>query len=164
MIKNFLNKINIKVIIFACFLFLTTVLVFAYFLTKNSSTNQPLPSLNPNLKTKIPSQSKAQEDFSRLDKEIKIEKVDPPSIGNELKSIYQQNPWLEQLPLRTKRYVILYDWELKSIRIRIIVDASSSISYDNQIKSIKEEALKNLQKIGVDINKVPFYYVVSPFN
>jgi hypothetical protein len=161
------KKTNLKTICFACLLFISLTLLFVYLFNKSADKNQTktpktAPSFSPSSGFDINKQTLPKEDFARLDKEIKTEIVDPPSIGNDLKNTYKKMPWLEKLPIRKKSFVLIYDWEEKAVRARIIVDALSPAAYETQVEEIKKNIVLELQTIGVDLNKVPVYYVYTP--
>lgn len=94
--------------------------------------------------------------------QLKKERLDDPLIGGQLKEIYAQKPWLNKLPVATKSYVIVYDWQKNQIRVRIIIAASSTLSYEQQVNQIKSESIKKLEEIGVDLTKEKAYYTFTP--
>ena len=116
----------------------------------------PLPWISP---SPFPTASPS---LSDLDQQIKMEDIDDPAIGEELRKIYRQRPWLEKLPLKSKSYIIIFDWAKESIRVRMMIDTDSSLSREAQIAKIKTEAPKQLAEIGVDLNKEKIYYTFTP--
>jgi len=68
-------------------------------------------------------------------------------------SLYKEKPWLSALPLKSKNYVVVYDFQKKEIRARLIIDSLSPLSQEEQISLIKNEVLQKLRKIGVDTEK-----------
>lgn len=99
---------------------------------------------------------------SPFDEEIRKEKIDDPSIGQEVEKFYSQKPWLKNLPLVTNSYVVVYDWQKMAIRARIIIKTDSPLSREKQISQIKNSISKKLKKIGVDLNKEKLYYTFTP--
>ncbi|EKD53440.1 MAG: hypothetical protein ACD_61C00042G0003 [uncultured bacterium] len=64
-------------------------------------------------------------------------------------------PWYKYLPIVQKDYVIVYDFDKKSFRIRITnKNASESLK-----TNIINEAINSLVKIGVDMTKFTYYII-----
>ncbi|OGD52602.1 hypothetical protein A3J78_01215 [Candidatus Beckwithbacteria bacterium RBG_13_35_6] len=97
-----------------------------------------------------------------LDQQIKNERIDDPLAGLEIVDYKNQNPWLYQLPITTDSYVIVYNWEKKAIRARLIIKPDTGMSYDDQVESLKKEVKEKLTTIGVDLNKTPVYFTFIP--
>lgn len=96
------------------------------------------------------------------DEQIQKENIDNPINSENVVQMRQNYPWLNLLPLETKNYVIMYDWPKKSLRIRIIVNATSSAAYEEQVAQIKKEVNQKLKEIGVDLNTFKLYYTFTP--
>lgn len=63
-------------------------------------------------------------------------------------------PWYPRLPIETKEYRIVYDFEKESFRIRLLVPTKTP----EEKKSLIQKALENLKKIGVE-EPVVYYEV-----
>lgn len=70
--------------------------------------------------------------------------------GQALESLHQQYPWYSQLPIETKDFRIIYDFDKKSFRIRLLQPSSPEI---------KQKALDALKNIGVDLNQFSYYFL-----
>lgn len=67
-----------------------------------------------------------------------------------LTELHNKYPWYSKLPIETKDYRIVYDFEKNSFRIRILTESS---------ESLKNDALNKLRSIGVDTNTIPYYFI-----
>jgi len=70
---------------------------------------------------------------------------DALKYGQALKDLNQKYPWYSKLPIETKDYRIIYDFDKEMFRIRI---KSTSETSDNT-KPIIQNALSDLKRIGV---------------
>ena len=84
-----------------------------------------------------------------------LQSVDDLIFSEAFEEFIIDYPWYVSLPIETDKYHIVYDFERKSFRIRIIVP----ISDKNQEEIIIENALNDLKTIGLSepIN----YYVIK---
>lgn len=62
------------------------------------------------------------------------------------------NPWIMSLPIENSNYRIVYDYNEKSFRIRILVSVDST-----QKQKLINQALADLKKIGVTTTPIPYY-------
>ena len=77
--------------------------------------------------------------------------------GQALTSLSKQYPWYPKLPIETKDYRIVYDFDKNMFRIRIL----SAAATNDEIKSFTQNALSDLKKIGVS---EPIKYYVLDIN
>lgn len=111
-------------------------------------------STQPSLETKPPEVTPQEQTKNQGRGDIEFDKV--------FSDLYEKKPWLKKLPLTSENYVIVYDFEKKAIRVRLILNANSSLSREEQISQIKNEVRNRLQKIGVDLTTEEIYYTFLP--
>jgi len=70
--------------------------------------------------------------------------------GQAIKTLVQQYPWYPKLPIETKDFRIIYDFDKKSFRIRILTQPTDVI---------KQVAIDKLKEIGVDLTKFTYYFI-----
>lgn len=70
------------------------------------------------------------------------------------KNILNEFPWYNKIPIITKDFVIVYDYERRDFRIRLLVAPDSL-----KLEEVKKEALDRLIKINVDPQKEGYYYL-----
>ena len=75
---------------------------------------------------------------------------DSLKYGQAIKELNQKYPWYSQLPIETKDFRIVYDFDKNSFRIRLLTQAS---------ETIKQAAVDKLKEIGVDLNKFSYYFL-----
>jgi hypothetical protein len=73
-----------------------------------------------------------------------MELPDDMKYAQALTSLNEQYPWYSKLPIETKDYRIVYDFDKKMFRIRFLSSITSV-----QIKALTQNALNSLKKIGV---------------
>lgn len=71
--------------------------------------------------------------------------------------LIKKYPWYTKLPLETKDYRIIYDFEKNQFRIRIF---NAQIT-TTQKQAVLNTALSSLSKIGVDTKKYSYYTVLG---
>lgn len=81
--------------------------------------------------------------------------ADDLAFGNAYKLFIEKYPWYQRLPIERKEYRIVYDFETKSFRIRILVPVENK----EQETSFINAALKDIEAIGY--KGVPSYYVLK---
>jgi hypothetical protein len=77
--------------------------------------------------------------------------------GQAMTAITQQYPWYPKLPIVTKDYQIVYDFDKQMFRIRI----KSVSPITTEVKTITQSALNDLKNIGV---QEPIKYYVLDAN
>ena len=77
--------------------------------------------------------------------------------GQALTTITQQYPWYPKLPVDTKDYTIIYDFDKQMFRIRI----KSVSPATSDVKTLTQSALNDLVNIGV---QEPIKYYVLDAN
>jgi len=77
-------------------------------------------------------------------------------FGQTWTEFIKQNPWYKSLPIETKTYRIIYDFEKKSFRIRLLITPSPT-----ERQTIVQQALNDLEKIGVNLKETS-YTVLEP--
>lgn len=106
--------------------------------TPETVYKEAVPQTNPDL-SEIEQQQQAEQDFFITMQEI------------------QKNyPWYSKLPLETKDYLIIYDWDKKKFLISVKYPASSP-----NVKTAQDSALLGLRNIGVDPDKWGYYIVTQ---
>lgn len=91
--------------------------------------------------------------------------IDPDTVpasdsfeyNQALVEIIQKYPWYPSLPLETKDYRVIYDFEKNQFRIRIF---NSKLS-PSQKQNILDSALVNMRRIGVDTSKYSYYVILG---
>lgn len=71
--------------------------------------------------------------------------------------LIKKYPWYTSLPLETKDYRVIFDFEKDKFRIRIF---NSRVS-PSQKQNILDSALVNMRRIGVDTNKYSYYVILG---
>jgi hypothetical protein len=82
---------------------------------------------------------------------------DDAKYGQALTTLSQQYPWYPKLPIETKDYRIVYDFDKNMFRIRIL----STTAISDEIESFTQSALSDLKNIGVS---EPIKYYVLDVN
>jgi hypothetical protein len=67
-----------------------------------------------------------------------------------LNDLHKNYPWYSKLPVETKDYRIIYDFDKQSFRIRILTQSTDQI---------KQSAISRLKGLGVDLTKFSYYFV-----
>lgn len=67
-----------------------------------------------------------------------------------MENLFQQYPWYSKIPIETKDYRIIYDFDKNSFRIRLLTTSTDVI---------KQSAINSLKAIGVDLNKFTYYFI-----
>lgn len=93
---------------------------------KNKTTNIPTPSPTPELQSSNP------------------DLPDDEKYSSALIAINEEYPWYSKLPIETRNYRIVYDFDKKMFRIRFLLEISSS-----QIATFTQNALDDLKDVGV---------------
>ncbi len=96
----------------------------------------PLATLNY---TTVPLNQLTKEEETRLQTESDY------LFGQEEIKLSQEKPWLDQLPIATKEYTVVYDYDLQKIRIRL-----KTVFTEAQ----KKELLQTLAQKGIPTNNV----------
>lgn len=77
-----------------------------------------------------------------------------------LVEIIQKYPWYPSLPLETKDYRVIYDFEKNQFRIRIF----NSKLTPAQIRDVTTAALRHMTKIGINTITYTYYVVLGTTN
>lgn len=75
------------------------------------------------------------------------------------KEFYETYPWYSKLPIETDDYVIVYNFEKKAFRIRLLTLGEDALGAE--IEATKNRALDSLEAIGVDLNKYDYYILTE---
>jgi len=70
--------------------------------------------------------------------------------NNAVKNLFKEHPWYSHMPIITENYHISYDFNKKSFRIDLITKTT---------EEIKQQALKSLENIGIDIKTQDYYFL-----
>jgi hypothetical protein len=90
-------------------------------------------------------------------KEGSLQSQADKEFSDTYKNFIQKYPWYIKMPIENKNYRIVYDFDKKKFRIRIL---SSSATFDD-VKTLVHEALVDLENAGV---KEPIEYYVLDSN
>lgn len=71
-------------------------------------------------------------------------------FSNTIERAYKEQPFLQKLPIETPNYIIVYDYNKKLIRVRLL---------STEKILIKKEIEKKLKEIGVDLSIVKIEYL-----
>ncbi|MDZ4229156.1 MAG: hypothetical protein U1C50_02785 [Patescibacteria group bacterium] len=67
-----------------------------------------------------------------------------------IKAVHDQFPWYAKMPIEAPDYRIVYDFDKKSFRIRLLTKST---------ETIKQAALDQLETIGVDLKQYEYYFI-----
>lgn len=76
-------------------------------------------------------------------------------VGEAQIKASQEYPWNRYLPIVREKYTIIFNFDKNAFRIRINVENPNP----SERQSIINDALKDLEEIGVDTNKVKYYVI-----
>ncbi|MFH2062268.1 MAG: hypothetical protein ABIJ43_04755 [Candidatus Beckwithbacteria bacterium] len=139
---------NKKIIILLISLITIIIILFILSFPKTQNKSNLTPSLNPNPPAILP---KNQFNLDQLEiQKLTREYQNAQNFGQALTSLHQKYPWYSKLPIETKDYIIIYDFDKNSFRIRLLTQIS---------KEIKQSAIDQLNKIEVDLNKFSYYFL-----
>jgi hypothetical protein len=79
-----------------------------------------------------------------------IETPNDQVYNQAVTSVVEKYPWYPQIPIETKDYRIIYDFEKNSFRIRLLTQST---------EDLKQSALTKLKNIGVDLAKFNYYFI-----
>ncbi|MGB9706482.1 MAG: Ig-like domain-containing protein [Microgenomates group bacterium] len=96
------------------------------------------------------------------EEQAKLQAIGDISFNEAITLLYQKKPWLKKLPIVNNKYVIVYDFEDQAIRVRLITDATSKLSQEEQVSQIKNAAFKELENIGVNLSEEKINWVFIP--
>ena len=71
-------------------------------------------------------------------------------FSNTIEKAYKEQPFLQKLPIETPKYIIVYDYNKKLIRVRLL---------SKEKILIKEEIKNRLKEIGVDLLAIKVEYL-----
>lgn len=116
----------------------------------------PGPKTSPTLTPKSsPAWPIDQPPPPHIQQQLQQQTQDDLLYGQTILELQKQQPWLKQLPITTNNFRIVYDFEKQSFRIRILTVPAS----DEELQTIKQQALAALEKIGVDTATQPYYFI-----
>lgn len=107
---------------------------------------QPKSNMSTNTPSPLPSPTKPGAVELPKDKEF----------AQTIENVVQQYPWYPKLPIETKDYRIIYDFDNNMFRIRFL-----STTAPIEIKTLTQSALNDLKNIGV---KDPIKYYLLDSN
>jgi len=70
--------------------------------------------------------------------------------NNALKDLFEKYPWYNHMPIITENYHIFYDFNKNAFKIRLITETT---------EEIKQQALKSLEDINIDIKTQDYYFL-----
>lgn len=80
--------------------------------------------------------------------------------------ITQQNltnyPWLNSLPLESSQFFVFFNIQQKAFEGTIYPNKNSSLSIEEQVKSIKSAVLQQLATMGIPTTIYPFVWTITP--
>lgn len=85
----------------------------------------------------------------QLNEQARLQGIKDLEFGETVKQIYKDLPFLAKLPISNSKYTLVYDFDKKTIRVRLYTDRSQ----------VETEINDLLKSIGVDIKKYPPYYL-----
>lgn len=71
-------------------------------------------------------------------------------FSNTIEKAYKEQPFLQKLPIETPNYIIVYDYNKKLIRVRLL---------STEKTLIKKEIENKLKEIGVDLSIIKIEYL-----
>ena len=92
----------------------------------------------------------------QLESEGKLQAEGDTAYNDATRRFVEDNPWYTSLPIETKEYRIVYDYDKKMFRIRFLQEQTD----EQTIKTIIEDALKKLKKAGAE--EPIKYYTMQP--
>ncbi len=115
----------------------------SFFSRSKTKTTTPSPSPSPSVKNQF--------NLNKLNPQESAQLIqDDLKYGQALEKLNQTYPWYSQLPIETKDYRIIYDFDKNSFRIRLLTQVS---------ETIKQAALDKLKSVGVDLNQFSYYFL-----
>lgn len=119
------------------------ILMISFFSRSKTKTTIPTPSPKPSAKNQFNLNGLSPtESAQQLQNDLKF--------GQALEALNRKYPWYSQLPIETKDFRIVYDFDKNSFRIRLLTQSS---------ESIKQAAVDKLKEVGVDLNKFSYYFL-----
>ena len=85
----------------------------------------------------------------QLNEQARLQGVKDLEFGETVKQVYEDLPFLAKLPVSNAKYTLVYDFDKKTVRVRLYTDRSQ----------VETEINDLLKSIGVDIKKYPPYYL-----
>lgn len=133
-------KKYIKILIILISIVSTIFIVFVFIKSKNKDV--PIPTSTP---------SSSPTPIPVLDSQL----PDDEKYSQAITEIHEEYPWYSEMPIEKEKYTIVFDFQKKSFRIRLLL----SSPLESLIKSLTIEAINDLREIGV---KEPVnYYVID---
>lgn len=90
-----------------------------------------------------------------LQQQMQLQTQEDLKSGQVIDNLHQQYPWYSKLPIETNEYRIIFDFDKNSFRIRLLTQST---------EAIKQDALKQLKTIGVDLDQFNYYYLEPQSN
>lgn len=137
-----MKKRLIILIILILIVFMATVLS----RSKTKPTPSPTPASSPESGFNL-NKPNLQDSAQQIQDALKY--------GQSLKELNQKYPWYSKLPIETKNYRIIYDFDREMFRIRI---KSATVATEG-VKLDIQSALNDLKKVGV--SEPIKYYVLD---
>jgi len=119
------------------------ILMISFFSRSKTKPTTPSPSPTPSAKNQF--------NLNELNSQESTQLIqDALKYGQALEKLNQTYPWYSKLPIETNEYRIIYDFDKKSFRIRLLQPTSPEI---------KQKALDALKNIGVDLTIFTYYFL-----
>lgn len=131
---------------------LIVYLITMYQKNRQNIENNSAAQYQKSIETKITntlSEEKKQEALTK-NKEANLADIE---FGKSLQDFYIKNPWYSKIPIETKDYTIIFDFEKNSFRIRLKVSKTST---EAVVKTLTDKALLSIKEIGA----VPTNYYI----
>ncbi len=92
--------------------------------------------------------------YENLGNEQKFQKFveGQASLQKDAQERLTKRPWLENLPIKEKSYVVLWDNSIESIVIQLYI-RTGSYNTEAKIETIKGEIINRLNNLGIDTSK-----------
>lgn len=136
------------------------VLVLVYVLDPSFTRREkPKPStynLNQSQETAEPNSRPTDYPAGVTKEDITNQQQAEQDFSQGIRNVTEKYPWYTQLPIDTKDYMILYDWDQQKFMISLKYPAGAS-----NLKVVQNSALDALKAIGVDPTKEGYYMVTQ---
>ncbi len=94
----------------------------------------------------------------QVEEEARQQAADDFLVAEAEKEFYETYPWYTSIPIETDDYVIVYNFEKESFRVRLTLGENP---LGAQIEAAKTRALDSLEAIGVDLNVYDYYVLIG---
>lgn len=94
----------------------------------------------------------------QVEEEARQQAADDFLVAEAEKEFYETYPWYTSIPIETDDYVIVYNFEKESFRVRLTLGENP---LGAQIEAAKTRALVSLEAIGVNLNVYDYYVLID---